>query len=174
MSTVNQFFIPTTCLLCNSNWLTLSLCSDEIFIRANTTIVGIGLTPEGLSDAYATAELMLEMSWRNEPVSEIDSWFSGYTRRRYGSFNENALNAWKVLLPNVLNSTCKFPNRKVLISHLPSLSLTDYLWYNVSDIATSWDYLFKARNELHTKEGYRYEFMVYIIRCLFEIIWITF
>ena len=110
------------------------------------------------------------MSWRNEPVSEIDSWFSGYTRRRYGSFNENALNAWKVLLPNVLNSTCKFPNRKVLISHLPSLFLTDYLWYNVSDIATSWDYLFKARNELHTKEGYRYEFMVYIIRCLFGIL----
>ena len=110
------------------------------------------------------------MSWRNEPVNEIEGWFSGYTRRRYGSFNENALNAWKVLLPNVLNSTCKFPNRKVLISHLPSLSLTDYLWYNVSDIATSWDYLFKARNELHTKEGYRYEFMVQIMRCLFGII----
>ena len=97
------------------------------------------------------------MSWRDKPVTDINTWFRNYARRRYGSDNPNALEAWKVLLPNVLNSTCKFPNRKVLISHLPSLSLSDYLWYNISDIATSWDYLLKAKDELHKEEGYRYD-----------------
>ena len=124
--------------------------------RPNTTIIGIGITPEGLSDSYATTELMLEMSWRNKPVENMYDWFDNYTRRRYGTFNQNALEAWRILLPSVLNSTCRFPNRKVLISHLPNLSLTDYLWYNVSDIATSWDYLIKAKQELRRVEGYRY------------------
>ena len=128
--------------------------------RPNTTIVGIGITPEGLSDSYATTEFMLEMSWRDKPVTDTDAWFGNYSRRRYGTENQNASEAWKALLPGVLNATCRFPNRKVLISHLPSLTLTDYLWYNISDIATSWDYLLNARDVLHSEEGYRYNLTI--------------
>ena len=98
---------------------------------------------------------MLEMSWRNRPVDDISTWFSSYTRRRYGKYNENAIEAWTALVPNVLNSTSKFFNRKLLVSHLPNLHLTDYVWYNVSDIATSWDYFMNAADEFHTEEGYR-------------------
>ena len=121
----------------------------------NTTIIGIGITPEGLSDAYAPAELMFEMSWRDEPVTDMNGWITDYARRRYGVYDENASEGWKILLPNVLNSTCKFPNRKVLIAHVPKLDLKDYLWYNVSDIATSWDRFISAADDLKMEDGYR-------------------
>ena len=98
---------------------------------------------------------MLEMSWRNQPVDDMSSWFSNYTRRRYGKYNKNAIEAWTALVPNVLNSTSKFFNRKLLVSHLPSLHLTDYIWYNVSDVANAWDHFMDAADDLHTEEGYR-------------------
>ena len=128
--------------------------------RNNTTIIGIGLTPEGLTDAYPTAELMLEMAWRSSPVEDVDFWFRRYATRRYGIDNKNASEAWNVLLPNILNSTSHVGfNGKLLISHLPSLTLNDFLWYNVSDVAISWDYFMNAMDELHTEEGYRYTFI---------------
>ena len=98
---------------------------------------------------------MLEMSWRNKPVEDINGWFSNYTKRRYGKFNGDAIEAWKALIPKVLNSTSKFFNRKLLVSHLPNLHLSDYVWYNVSDVVQSWDYFMNAAEDLQTKEGFR-------------------
>lgn len=131
---------------------------DDYFVnfRENSTIIGIGLTPEGLSDAYPTAELMLEMSWRNEPVADMEGWFANYTRRRYGKDIESTKKAWNALIPKVLNATCfKYFGRKLIVPHLPSLHMTDFVWYNVSDIATSWDYFMNASDDLSTDEGYR-------------------
>ena len=126
-------------------------------VRENSSIIGIGITPEGLSGAYSTSELLLEMSWRHEPVNDMEGWFANYSRRRYGKNNESAKKAWNVLIPNVLNATCfKYFGRKLLVTHLPSLDLTDFVWYNVSEITKSLDYFINASDELIAEEGYRY------------------
>ena len=99
---------------------------------------------------------MMEMSWRDQPITDMESWFANYTRRRYGKDNESAKKGWNVLIPNVLNATCfKYFGRKLLVPHLPSLHLTDFVWYNVSVIATSWDYFMNAADELGSTDGYR-------------------
>ena len=36
---------------------------------ANGTMVGTGLTPEGINQNYVIYELMNEMAWRTEPVN---------------------------------------------------------------------------------------------------------
>ena len=126
-------------------------------VRENSSIIGVGITPEGLSDNYPTSEMLLEMSWSHEPVKDMQRWFAKYSRRRYGKNNENAKKAWNVLIPNVLNATCfKHFGRKLLVTHLPSLGLTDFVWYNVSEIANSLDYFIDASDELSAEEGYRY------------------
>jgi len=123
----------------------------------NSTIVGIGITLEGLSDAYPTAELMLEMSWRDNTVNDIDAWFSNYTRRRYGRDNINASEAWSILSKNVLDATVKFPRRELLVCSLPNINMEDFLWYDVSDIATSWDHFMTAIDDLKEEEGFKFD-----------------
>jgi len=39
----------------------------------NGTMVGTGLTPEGINQNYVMYELMNEMAWRKEPVN-ITEW----------------------------------------------------------------------------------------------------
>jgi alpha-N-acetylglucosaminidase len=40
---------------------------------ANSTMVGIGLTPEGINTNYVMYDLMLEMGWRKKPVN-LTNW----------------------------------------------------------------------------------------------------
>lgn len=39
----------------------------------NSSMVGTGLTPEGINQNYVMYDLMLEMAWRKEPV-DLDKW----------------------------------------------------------------------------------------------------
>lgn len=103
------------------------------------------------------------MSWRDEPIADIESWFSRYATRRYGSDNKYASEAWKVLLPHVLNATGANPSGSVLVSKLPNLGMADYIWYDIGEIATSWDYFMSAVDDLQTEDGFRFD-LVDIIR----------
>jgi len=100
---------------------------------------------------------MLEMSWRDEPIADIESWFSKYARRRYGSDNIYASKAWKVLLPHVLNATSANPSGKVMVSQLPNLGMRDYIWYDIGEIATAWDHFISAVDDLQNEDGYRFD-----------------
>ena len=104
---------------------------------------------------------MLEMSWRDGPIEDADQWFSDYTRRRYGMYNQNASEAWKVLTKNVLNAgdvLCgKWKERPLLVFSLPNLNMNDYTWYDVSDIAISWDYFMNAIDDLKSVEGFEFD-----------------
>ena len=39
----------------------------------NSTMIGTGLTPEGINQNYVIYEFMLEMAYRKEPV-ELEDW----------------------------------------------------------------------------------------------------
>eukprot|EP00095_Tigriopus_kingsejongensis_P010931 snap_masked-scaffold206_size259025-processed-gene-1.12 protein:Tk10931 transcript:snap_masked-scaffold206_size259025-processed-gene-1.12-mRNA-1 annotation:"PREDICTED: alpha-N-acetylglucosaminidase" len=127
----------------------------EARAKANGTMIGTGLTPEGLSDSYLPAELMNEMSWRSQPIEDLVPWVANYSRRRYGSHNPMAEKAWQTLVPKVLSSTIGFFNRELVITLLPSLSLQNYTWYPEEDMIHAWDYLMTAAEKLKDAPGYR-------------------
>lgn len=62
----------------------------------NSTMIGTGLTMEGINQNYVIYDLMSEQAWRTEPVN-LTEWFRDYARRRYGQEDENAQTAWEGL-----------------------------------------------------------------------------
>lgn len=62
----------------------------------NSTMVGTGLTPEGINQNYVIYDLFSEMSWRNKSVN-LSKWFIKYSKRRYGKPNEAIEKAWLIL-----------------------------------------------------------------------------
>ena len=61
-------------------------------------MVGIGLTPEGIHNSYPMYDLMVENAWRKRPVGDVDAWFEGFSRRRYGPLNNGHMEtAWKMV-----------------------------------------------------------------------------
>lgn len=62
----------------------------------NSTMIGTGLTMEGINQNYVIYDLMSEQAWRTEPVN-LTEWFRDYARRRYGQEDENAQKAWEGL-----------------------------------------------------------------------------
>lgn len=121
-------------------------------------MIGTGLTPEGLSDSYLTAEFMNEMSWRPYPVEDVMAWVANYSRRRYGGQdNPMAQRAWQSLVPRVFNASVEFFNRKLVITSMPSLVLKNYTWYPSSDLVRAWDNLIGAAGKLNHSEGYRFD-----------------
>lgn len=61
-----------------------------------STMIGTGLTPEGINQNYVIYDLMTESSWRTEPAN-LTEWFMKYSLRRYGVSNNYLMNAWKLL-----------------------------------------------------------------------------
>lgn len=81
------------CFTCNA------VLFQEVFIARqmeNSTMVGTGISPEGINQNYAIYDLMLEMGWRKEPTN-LTQWFSEYATRRYGAYSLEASTAWDIL-----------------------------------------------------------------------------
>ncbi|XP_046825310.1 alpha-N-acetylglucosaminidase isoform X1 [Vespa crabro] len=112
---------------------------------ADSTMIGTGLTPEGINQNYVIYELMNEMSYRREPV-DLDSWFGNYATRRYGAENEYATRAWKNFGKTIYNFVGLEKIRgKYVISTLPSLKLHPWTWYEPDKFLNDWNTLMMAR-----------------------------
>lgn len=68
--------------------------------RVNSTMVGVGITPEGINQNYVMYEFALEMAWNFESVDE-EVWFFKYASIRYGHINFQAIDAWQQLRNSV-------------------------------------------------------------------------
>jgi alpha-N-acetylglucosaminidase len=124
---------------------------------ANGTMVGTGLTPEGINQNYVIYELMNEMAWRTEPVN-LTEWLSAYARRRYGAADVHADNAWQLLKSGVYNFTgMRSIHGKYVICRRPSLKLHQWVWYNTTELAVAWDELLSASSQLHSAANYRHD-----------------
>ncbi|XP_043200040.1 alpha-N-acetylglucosaminidase-like isoform X2 [Amphibalanus amphitrite] len=74
---------------------------------ANSSMVGTGLTMEGIFQNYVMYDLMLEMGWRKSSP-DVVQWAADYSRRRYGpdiSNHTTMADAWKFLITTVYNHT---------------------------------------------------------------------
>ncbi|XP_076294620.1 N-acetyl-alpha-glucosaminidase [Lasioglossum baleicum] len=133
---------------------------------ANSTMIGTGLTPEGINQNYVIYELMNEMAYRREPV-DLDKWFANYATRRYGVENEWAALTWQLLGRTVYSFT---GNRKMrgryVITRRPSLKLTPWTWYNPDTVIRAVSTLMEARHELKNSTLYAHDFVDLYRQCL--------
>lgn len=124
----------------------------------NSTLVGIGMTPEGIEQNPVIYELMSELAWRKEPVN-LSKWASLYAVRRYGSTQENLTTAWKLLFSSVYNCTVphyRNHNHSPLV-HRPSFHMNSGVWYNSADLYKAWKLFIEAAPSLMSKETFRYD-----------------
>ncbi|XP_062331478.1 alpha-N-acetylglucosaminidase [Osmerus eperlanus] len=136
----------------------------------NSTLVGLGLTPEGIEQNPVVYELMSELAWRKQPVN-LAKWVSLYATRRYGSTHENLAVAWKLLFRSIYN--CTVPNYRnhnhSPLVRRPSLRMNTEVWYNRTDLYEAWRLLYQAAPPLMTKETFRYD-LVDITRQALEVL----
>ncbi|XP_032522770.2 alpha-N-acetylglucosaminidase [Danaus plexippus] len=105
----------------------------EVRKRENSTMVGIGLTPEGINQNYVIYDLMLESAWRKGPVPDLEEWVSDYAERRYGC-NATSI-GWKYLLRSVYNFTGLNRVRgKYVMTRRPSFNIRPWAWYKGHDL----------------------------------------
>ncbi|KAK8740626.1 hypothetical protein OTU49_002998, partial [Cherax quadricarinatus] len=108
----------------------------------NVTMVGTGLTPEGINQNYVMYDFMNELGWR-PAAPQVSSWAADYASRRYGSNDGRLGQAWNLLMRSVYNNTVNTVNHgQYVIVKRPKLNLQpDKLWYSVSDVVAAWDLL---------------------------------
>ncbi|KAL3869459.1 hypothetical protein ACJMK2_042140 [Sinanodonta woodiana] len=113
----------------------------------NSTMVGTGLTPEGINQNEIVYELMNENAWASEPW-DLTEWVSHFALSRYGTSDENIDMAWQLLKKSVYNNTGNFDGHSsdVVPTSRPRLipPLNHKIWYNTSDLYQAWGYLVKA------------------------------
>ena len=77
------------------------------------TMVGTGMTPEGLGTNPVVYDLFAEMFWRGVDAPDLDEWVTAYYRRRYGlggssggadSCDVHAAAAWRLLSASVYSA----------------------------------------------------------------------
>ena len=53
---------------------------SEARAMAGSSMVGTGFTMEGIHNSYVMYDLMSEMSWRTEPIGDLDRWFQVFIK----------------------------------------------------------------------------------------------
>lgn len=113
----------------------------------SSTMIGTGITPEGIETNDVVYELMNEMGWRKEPVN-LDEWLTKYAKQRYGNVTDGLCNAWLFLKGSVYNATAAFRNHgKYILTTRPSLSMTKYVWYDEKAVFEAWHLFINASFE---------------------------
>lgn len=112
----------------------------------NSTMIGTGLTPEGIEQNDVMYELMNEMAFLRTPV-HVDDWFGDFANRRYGYINSNATLAWQTLAHTVFNCTSVKDHGQFVIAHRPSFLLDPHICYNTSAFIPAWDKMVEASQD---------------------------
>ncbi|XP_973259.1 alpha-N-acetylglucosaminidase isoform X2 [Tribolium castaneum] len=134
---------------------------NEVPIKArhleNSTMIGTGLTPEGINQNYVIYELMTETAWRQAPVN-LTEWFEKYSTRRYGFPDSDAENAWRILQRTVYDYQGLNRMRgKYAITKSPSLKIKIWTWYSTNDLLEAWTSLLEASDNLGANSGYLHD-----------------
>lgn len=122
-----------------------------------SSMIGIGLTPEGINQNYVVYDLVLDLMWRKEPVN-LTSWFSKYVVRRYGSYSSSVDSAWQLLRSGVYNfSGLRKVRGKYIICVRPSLRHKPWYWYNTTEFKMVWDGFVNAIPDLGSSQLFQHD-----------------
>ncbi|KAK9875682.1 hypothetical protein WA026_009478 [Henosepilachna vigintioctopunctata] len=123
----------------------------------NSTMIGTGLTMEGINQNYVIYDLMTETAWRNEPAN-LGEWFTNYTIRRYGKRNDDVIDVWLFLQKTVYNlKTLRRMRGQYAVTRTPSWSIKTWIWYDANDLYKNIDKFIKAYFDLKTSDGYKHD-----------------
>ncbi|KAL8529767.1 hypothetical protein ACS0TY_006994 [Phlomoides rotata] len=86
-------------------------------LSANSTMVGVGMSMEGIEQNPIVYDLMSEMAFRQDKV-DIQAWIDTYAQRRYGKLVPLIQDAWNILYHTLYNCTDGLmdKNRDVIVS----------------------------------------------------------
>ncbi|KAF4040777.1 Alpha-N-acetylglucosaminidase (NAGLU) C-terminal domain [Phytophthora infestans] len=130
---------------------------------SNGTMIGVGLTMEGIYQNYVVYDLTLQMAWVDTPL-DMDEWVPSFAAQRYHSQDVHTERAWGFLLQSVYNRTLGFGGvTKSLICLIPHWKLVrdgfmpTSITYDPMDITRAWKELLLAGSELHAVDTYRHD-----------------
>ncbi|XP_031634648.1 alpha-N-acetylglucosaminidase-like [Contarinia nasturtii] len=117
----------------------------------NSSMVGVGITPEGINQNYIMYEFALDRSWYQDST-DIPKWIKQYTLNRYGIENEHIRNAWNILKDTVYTFKIEsYPARYFyVVGSRPSMNITQWAWYNLTLIDDVLDEMLKTPLNLIT------------------------
>uniref|UniRef100_A0A0K8V5Z8 Alpha-N-acetylglucosaminidase n=1 Tax=Bactrocera latifrons TaxID=174628 RepID=A0A0K8V5Z8_BACLA len=103
-----------------------------------TSMVGVGITAEGINQNYAMYELALERGWMKDDF-DLNNWFDVYADVRYGIRETRMRSAWQLLRQSVYSYKGLLKIRgKYSIARRPSTNLSPWVWYNTSNVYIAW------------------------------------
>ncbi|CAG4990497.1 unnamed protein product [Colias eurytheme] len=123
--------------------------------RINSTMIGIGLTPEGINQNYVVYDLMLESAWRASPVQDLNKWVADYAERRYGC--NTTASAWRYLFKSVydFNGLNKIRG-KYVVTRRPSFKIRPWAWYKSDDLFNALrNFVFSATSDC--RDGFEHD-----------------
>lgn len=140
--------------------------------RFSGTMLGVGLTMEGIENNPVMYELLCELPWRPEHFSK-DEWLQGYLRARYGRITPKVLQAWRLLAGSIYEcpaaSTQQGTHESIFCAR-PSLDtyqasswseMSDY--YDPQDIIEAADLMVQAAPDFAGRDNFEYD-LVDILR----------
>ncbi|VDI13113.1 alpha-N-acetylglucosaminidase, partial [Mytilus galloprovincialis] len=126
----------------------------------NSTMVGLGLTPEGIYQNEVIYEFFMENVWRKQP-RDITKWIADFTRKRYGKYNKFVDLAWQYLKKSVYNSTAGHEDfsTDVIVTRRPRYRnrLRPQVWFDPEDLYAAWDLLILSADQYKNNSLYQYD-----------------
>jgi alpha-N-acetylglucosaminidase len=124
-------------------------------------MIGIGLTPEGSHQNPALFSLMLENVWQDYAI-DVDQWLPQYVRRRYGSSDGRAIDAWRLLEKTVYSGGLTEGGAESILVARPTLESQGHrvltkLNYNPKELVKAWELLVNASDSLNDNKEFRYD-----------------
>lgn len=110
----------------------------------NSSMIGVGITPEGINQNYAIYALALERAWCKNDLN-LTEWFNSYSDTRYGTVNTKLRCVWQLLRKSVYSYYGLRKIRgKYIVVRRPSTILKVWTWYNSTDIHQAWSQLLQS------------------------------
>ncbi|XP_023730204.1 alpha-N-acetylglucosaminidase isoform X1 [Lactuca sativa] len=149
-------------------------------ISNNSTMVGVGMSMEGIEQNPVVYDLMSEMAFQHKKIN-VKTWLDSYSRRRYGKSVPSIQEAWNILYHTLYNCTdgaydknrdviVAFPDvdpsflsRKKILNKKNHLKDTDeafdkpHLWYSTSEVIHALQLFIEGGNELSESNTFRYD-----------------
>uniref|UniRef100_A0A182W2E1 Alpha-N-acetylglucosaminidase n=1 Tax=Anopheles minimus TaxID=112268 RepID=A0A182W2E1_9DIPT len=138
--------------------------------NASYTLLGTGITPEGINQNYALYEFALEMGW-NAELDSTEQWFSEYSQARYGNASEVALEkaqqAWNIFRSTVYSfEGLELMRGKYTFNRRPSSKIKPWVWYNVSTFNQGVELLLSFAEESPCNDLCQYDIVDVTRQCL--------
>ncbi|XP_056019668.1 alpha-N-acetylglucosaminidase-like isoform X1 [Ostrea edulis] len=126
----------------------------------NSSMVGLGMTPEGIFQNEVIYEFFTENVWRKEP-RDVSTWISKYVLNRYGRTNKFIDLAWQYLKHSVYNNSdnLKDHDSQTIPDQRPRLSpqMNPDVWYNPEDLYVAWDIMTLSLDDFSNSSLFMYD-----------------